>query len=51
MQGDSNREKEIQERYKEEDKESEQSRYEKRYRRKLAERCEGKTMHYSNFIL
>ncbi|KAJ9586230.1 hypothetical protein L9F63_020139, partial [Diploptera punctata] len=40
LQGDSSREKEIREKYKEEDKEPESSRFEKRYMRKMAERCE-----------
>jgi hypothetical protein len=40
-QGDSKREKEIAEKYKQEKNETEETRYEKRYKRKIASKCEG----------
>jgi Mor family transcriptional regulator len=40
-QGDSKREKEIAEKYKQERNESEVTRYEKRYKRKVESKCEG----------
>jgi hypothetical protein len=45
LQGDSSREKEIAEKYKEEKNEPEETRYEKRYKRKIASKCEGE--HFS----
>jgi hypothetical protein len=41
IQGDSSREKEIQEKYKEGETEPEESRYEKKYKRKIESLCQG----------
>jgi Mor family transcriptional regulator len=40
-QGDSKREDEIKEKYKQEKNETEETRYEKRYKRKITSKCEG----------
>jgi len=48
-QGDSSREKEINEKYKEENNETEANRYEKKYNKKMASKCEGESLRNSHY--